>query len=144
MGFQVDLLTGIGQLLDTAGVGKWLTAGTYAADDVALTIDQLPSGHAQAVAMALYPVEDSAGTDSIVGVQFWVRGKPKDRLSSKNIADSLFDALHGIESTTIAGIPIIRVWRQSGANLGPDENDRQELSENYYVQLTRTGTHRSD
>lgn len=144
MGFQADLLNGIGQLLETAGVGKWSPAGGYAADDVMLTVDQLPTGHAQAVAMGFYPVEDSAGTDSIVGIQFWIRGKPKDRLSSKSIADSLFDALHGIESTSIAGIPIMRVWRQSGANLGPDGNDRQELSENYYLQLTRTGTHRSD
>lgn len=144
MGFQINLLTGVGELLDTAGVGRWLTSGTYVATDVAITIDQLPTGHAQAVTMGFYPVEDSAGTDSIVGIQFWIRGSPKNRQSAKNIADGLFNALHGLESTNIAGIPIIRIWRQSGASLGMDGNDRQELTENYYFQLTRTGTHRSD
>ncbi|GAA3289230.1 minor capsid protein [Arthrobacter citreus] len=143
MSFEIDLLTAVGQYLDAAGAGRWLTKGTYAATDTAISIDELPITPDRGIAMSLYDVEDTAGTDSVVGLQLWIRGS-KNKASAKETKDAVFDALHNLQHVTWAGIPIVRIWRQSGANLGLDGNGRQEISQNYYLQLTRTGPNRTD
>ena len=144
MSFEIDLITAAGQYLAAKGAGRWLTSGTYAATDVAISIDELPASPDRGIAMSLYDVEDTPGTDSVVGLQLWIRGAAKNKASAKETKDAVFDALHNLQDVTWAGIPIIRIWRQSGANLGTDGNGRQEISQNYYIQLTRTGTHRTD
>ncbi|MBM7767359.1 minor capsid protein [Glutamicibacter nicotianae] len=144
MGFQVDLLTGAGEFLHAENVGMWNTTGVFGPNDTAITIDQLPTDQDKAIALTLYPVTDSGNTDSVVGLQLRIRGGRNDRVSVKNIADRAFDALHDLKHTTWGGIPIIRIARQSGTNLPPDSNNRQEATENYYLQLVRSGTHRED
>lgn len=144
MGFQSTLLTAIGEFLDAESVGRWLTTGTYLPNDTALVVDTLPTTPDKGIGMTLYPVTDSGGTDSVVGLQLIIRGSPGNRLTVKDITDRCFDALHDLQAVTFGGIPIVRVWRQSGAVLGPDGNNRQTVSENYYIQCTRTGAHRAD
>ncbi|MCQ1951619.1 minor capsid protein [Arthrobacter sp. zg-Y859] len=143
MSFEIDLLTAVGEYLGAKGAGRWLATGTYKATDVAITIDELPATPDRGIAMSLYDVEDTPGTDSVVGLQLWIRGA-KNKTSAKETKDAVFDALHNLQAVTWAGIPIVRIWRQSGANLGTDGNGRQEISQNYYIQLTRTGPNRAD
>lgn len=144
MAFQVNLITAIAELLHTENVGIWSPAGVYGDNDTAITIDQLPTAPDKAIALTLYPVQDDGTTDSIVGLQLRARGGRNDRVSLKDIEDRAFDALHDLQAVTLGGIPVVRVWRQSSAGLGIDGNNRQESSSNYYLQLTRTGTHRRD
>ncbi len=142
MGFTTNLLTGVGELLHTASVGKW--GGPFAPTDAAIVIDSLGSTPDKGIALTLYDVEHTAGTDTVMGLQCRVRGNPKDRTAAKDILDALLDTLHGLEHTTIGGVPIVRIWWQSGANLGPDALNRPEHTANYYLQITRSGTHRED
>jgi len=142
MGFTTSLLTGIGDYADAQNVGKW--GGPFQATDTAITIDSLPATPDKGIAISTYPVSDSGGTDSVIGVQFRVRGNPKDRVADKDILDRLFDTFHDLEHTTLGGVPIIRMWRQSGASLGPDSLNRPEHTANYYIQHIRSGTHRED
>jgi len=142
VGFEVTLLTAIGQYLETRGIGKWSTTpGTL---DTAITVDALAASPDRGIALTLYPVEDTGGTGSTVGLQVRFRGAAGNRSAVKNIADNVFDALHGLEHITWGGIPIIRVWRQSGAYLGTDANNRSESTANYYIECIRSGTNRSD
>jgi len=143
-GFRVRLLTAIGQYLGTAQVGRWMTSGTYLSTDTAITLDVLPATPDKAIAMTLYPVSDSTGTDTVIGLQLRIRGKPNDRISDKDIVDRAFDALHGVNGITLDGIPIVLIEHQSGAALGPDGNNRLEHTANYYITLTRTGPNRDD
>lgn len=143
MGFQVDLLTGLGEYLHAENVGRWSPTGTYGPNDVAITIDELPASPDKAIALGLYPVEDTGTTDTIQGLQLYIRGG-HDRISAKDITDRAFDALHDLQDVVIGGIPIVRIWRNSGAPLGTDGNGRQEATQNYYLQLTRTGSNRRD
>jgi hypothetical protein len=145
MGFEVQLLTGIGELLHRENVGRWLTTGSFGPNDTQLSIDQLLPSPDKGIAISLYPVDDNTGTtDSTIGLQLLIRGSPGNKVSVKDIGDRAFDALHDLKNTEIGGVPIIRIWRQSGANLGADASNRQESSQNYYIQLTRTGAHRAD
>jgi hypothetical protein len=142
VGFEVTLLTAIGQHLESKGIGKWTGAPT--STDVALTIDALPATPDRAIAMSLYPVRDEGGTDSVVGLQLRFRGQAGNRSAVKNTIDQVFDALHGMNGTQLGGIPIVLIERRSGAYLGTDGNNRSEHTNNYYLTLTRTGTHRED
>lgn len=145
LGFEYRFLVALGEYLGAQSVGRWITTGTYLSTDTAITVDSLPATPDKAIAMTAYPVEDEGlGTGTILGVQFRVRGKAGDRLSDKDIISRLFDALQGLNGTDLNGIPIIRAWRQSGTPLGPDGNNRQEHTHNYYFQTVRTGTHRED
>lgn len=142
MGVTVNFLTGMGQYLEAQNIAKW--ALPWGTSDTAITIDALPSTPDKAVAMTVYPVKFDAGTDAIMGLQFRVRGSPNNRVVAKDILDLLFDTLDQLEHITIGGIPIIRMWHESGAYLGPDSSNRPEHTANYYIQHTRTGTHRED
>lgn len=142
VGFRVTLLTGIGQYLEGQGIGKWST--TPGTADTAITIDALASTPDRGIAMTLYPVADTPGTDTVMGLQLRFRGPPGNRSADKNILDNVHDALHGITHVTWGGIPVIQVLHNSGAYLGTDGNNRSEHTENYYLTLTRTGTHRKD
>lgn len=142
MGFTVNLLTGLGEYADAENVGKW--GGPFAATDTAITIDVLPATPDKAIAITTYPVSDSGGTGSVLGVQFRVRGSAGNRVADKDILDRLFDTFHDLEHITIGGVPIVRMWRQSGASIGPDSLNRPEHTANYYLEIIRSGTHRSD
>lgn len=145
MGFQTNLLTALGEYLHAENVGRWLSGGgSYSPSDTALVVDTLPASPDKGIGMTLYPVEDKGTTDSVIGLQLIVRGSPNNRATVKDITDRAFDALHDLQAVTLGGIPVVRIWRQSGANLGPDSNNRQQASENYYLQVTRTGANRRD
>jgi len=147
MGFTTNLLTGIAELLHAENVGRWIPQGSgqsFALTDTAIAIDSLGASPDKGIALTLYDVEHAATTDSVMGLQCRVRGNPKDRTAAKDILDRIFDTLHDLEHTTIGGVPVVRIWWQSGANLGPDTLNRPEHTANYYLQITRTGTHRED
>jgi len=147
MGFTTNLLTGLAELLNAENVGRWIPQGagqSFAATDTAIAIDSLGASPDKGIALTLYDVEHSGGTDSVMGLQCRVRGNPKDRTAAKDILDRIFDTLHDLEHVTIGGVPVVRIWWQSGANLGPDALNRPEHTANYYLQITRTGTHRED
>jgi hypothetical protein len=141
VGFTTTLLTAAGEYLDAENVGAWNPP--YLATDTVISIDTFGTAD-KAIALATYAVTDDATTDSVIGLQLWIRGAPKTRTSAKDIADRVFDALHGLERVDWGGIPIVRIWRQSQTSHGIDANFREEISANYYVQLTHTGTHRRD
>ena len=144
MGFRTNLLIGLAEYLDQHGVGTWSLTGNYPATATAITADVLPQKPDKAISLNLYTVQDDATTDSIIGLQCRVRGQPGNRISDKDILDAIFDTLHDLQAVTIGGIPIVRIWHQSGASIGPDSTNRPEHTANYYIQCTREGKHRSD
>lgn len=144
MGFRTNLIIGIAEYLHAEGAGTWSPAGPYLATDTAITVDVLPQEPDKAISLTLYPVQDDATTDSIIGLQCRVRGSIGSRTTDKDIIDALFDTLHDLQDVSLGGVPIVRAWHQSGAELGPDTKNRFEHTANYYIQCTREGKHRSD
>jgi len=142
--FQTEFITALAQLMNDLGIGIFRTSGTYTSTETAITIDQLPADPDRAIAIALYPVSDAGNTDSIVGIQLRIRGPRNDRRFVKDTTDRIFDSLHDLQQTTWGTTPVVRVYRNSGANLPADSNNRQEATQNYYAQITRSGTHRKD
>lgn len=142
MGFRTSLLTGIGEYLHAENVGRWTTP--WAVNDTVIAVASLPATPDKAIALTLYDVANGPGTDFVMGLQCRVRGPANNRAEDLNILDRLFDALDGVERAVWGGVKVVRVWHQSGTAAGPDGNNRQEHVANYYLQITRTGTHRTD
>lgn len=110
-----------------------------------LTLGQLPQT-GTGIGVTFYDVDPPAGsTDEIVGVQLTIRDADRnDSRKTLTLSEAVFDILHNQTVTTWDDIPIHRVWRNSSADLGRDEDGAYVRSDNYYVRLSRTGTHLTD
>ena len=149
MAFSVDLLDGLARLI----AGTAPEAFRYSppgetptgAGPCELHLDALPTTPDRAVALALYPVDtDSGHTTGTWGVQARIRGRPDSRKDVKDDGDMLATVLDNARPEEVSGIPVIRVWLQSGADLPTDENRRQHVTRNYYITLTQSTPHRRD
>lgn len=98
-----------------------------------------------AIAVTFYGVQDHGTmTDSIQGVQLAIRAESRDTRDTPRLAEAVFDRLHGVTATDWHGIPIVHCYRNSSAYLGVDDSGNHKITDNYYVQLTRAGRHRTD
>ena len=99
-----------------------------------------------AIGVSFYDVTPPEGTtDTVQGIQLHVRhDATNDRRQTLRLADTVFLTLHGQTTTTWDGLPIHYVWRNSSADLGPDDSGRVVRSDNYYIRLSRVGPHITD
>ena len=99
-----------------------------------------------AIGVSFYDVTPPEGTtDTVQGIQLHVRhDATNDRRQTLRLADTVFLTLHGQNTTTWDGLPIHYVWRNSSADLGPDDSGRVVRSDNYYIRLSRVGPHITD
>lgn len=139
-GYNTRLMTGLGQLLDSQGLGVFATTGTYSVTDWGVFIGVTPDKPDLAITMMTYPVEDTDLTSVITGVQFRLRGL-RDPREIENMSDAIYDLLHMRQHYEINGIPVNLSWRQSGAWMGQDTNQRIERVENFYLRTEREAPH---
>lgn len=146
MGWTTDLITGAAVYLDAQGVGDWRPTGAYQAGETAITQRIIPISPDRLITLAPYPIGTALPgmADHLTAIQIRVRGIPDDSTDCDDLADDVFDVLDSLGRTTLGGIPIVDMWRQSYTSLGQDTNRRFERSENYYVHAMRPGTNRTD
>jgi Bacteriophage minor capsid protein len=147
MGWTNDLLTGVAERLAAAGVGVWRPAGpAYTDDETAIVVGSLPQQPSTVVALAAYAVTASAAlNDTTIGVQARIRGvSGGDQRPAADLADAVFEALHGLRQQTIGGIWVAQITLQSSAQLGPDQQGRDERTDNYYMQAARPTAGRTE
>jgi len=147
MGFTVDLVTGLAEYLAAGGVGEWNAdlAANPSGDQVAIVVGpNLPQTPDRVVCLTPYPLVDEPGMSEVtVGVQVRCRGTVDPRVA-EDLADAVYDRLHGATQLTLGAVPVAQVWRASSAVLGPDSNHRHERSDNYYLQANRDAPHATD
>lgn len=140
-----SLLTGVAEHLAHAGAGTWRTTGAaYTAGETAIVQGKTPATPDRVIALAAYPVEDEPELPiSVLGVQVRVRGTP-DARTADDIADRVFDELHGLTNTVLGGVPVVQILRRSSTPLGQDQSGRWERSDNYYFTVQRPGRNRPE
>jgi hypothetical protein len=145
MPWTTDLLAGVAQYLEDHGVGTWQASGAYAPGaSVPIFITASPGTPDRIIILTAYPVSDNGTlSDSVQGVQIRTRGT-KDPRTVEEIADGVFDALHGLGSVNLGGVWLVHCYRSSGTPLPPDSNGRYERTDNYYLQVARPSEHRTD
>lgn len=144
-GFLTSLAAGVGQLLESEGIGRWNEAGEFAASDVGITIDAMPDSPGHIIAITPYIVmADPALPDSVVGLRFRLRGD-RDPRTVTDRQDAICDALEGIESRVLNGVYVVFMWLESDLPLPQpqDANQRLERSFTFYAQVDRPTRHRS-
>ncbi|WP_181276007.1 phage tail terminator protein [Brevibacterium oceani] len=113
--------------------------------DAVLNLGVLPQDAKNAIAINFYSVQDHGTmTDSIQGVQLAIRAQGRDPRLTPALSEAVFDRLHGITGADWHGIPIVHCYRNSSAYLGTDDSGNHKITDNYYVQLSRAGRHRTD
>lgn len=142
MGFTIDLLTGVAELLDAETDAVWNPNGVYAADQIGIVLGVPTQSPPSLVALAAYNnIDHAALADSTVMLQVRTRGPDADPVPADDLADAVFDALQGLRQT-VNGIRIVYGKRNSTYPLGIDGNGRQERTDNYDLMVHRPSTHR--
>ncbi len=137
MEFTASLIAGLAQHLADAGIGLWQPTVPYAPGDTAIVVAVLPAAPDRCVCLTPYPVEDWVGVaDVTVGVQVRCRGG-QDPTGAQDLDDRVFDLIHGADGHSWGGVDVVQVYRQSGAPIGRDKNDRYQVTSNDYIDADR-------
>jgi hypothetical protein len=151
MSWTEDLLVGLAEHLDAAGVGQWQPTGAYAADSPPpIALRTLPERFDRAYALGAYvevELEDAGLGDVTVGVQLRSRGTTEPDVCD-DVADAAWNLLHGAQMLTLgsgpAAVHTSLIYRRSTALLGVDKNGRYERACNYFIHASRPNSHRPD
>lgn len=143
MGYTTDLLEGLAEHLAGAGIGVWDTDAAYTAAQVGIVLDVVPQDPPGVIVLSGYSVTDDPSlSDTVTGVQIRTRAGSVDPRPTDDIADQIFDQLHGAQDLDLNGIRVQLARRTSWTPLGPDQNRRHERSDNYYLTTHRPSPHR--
>lgn len=144
-GFQTEFLTGFAVLLDAAALGDWNPSETYGGAETAITLRKMPQAPDRIICLSAYGVMDDASlSTSVMGLQVRCRWSGQDPRPVDDLADELFDLLHGREHLELStGVHIVLCLRQSYAPLGQDQNGRWENASNFYCTVHRPSTNRT-
>lgn len=142
------LLAGIAGLLNAAGVGVYDEARTWTNADTAWGValgPDVPEDPPRAVVLSAYTPapDDPRSSDSLVAVQIRLRGD-ETSASVRDKNDEIFALLQGMHDTTVGGVPLVLLWRQSSLPGPADDNRRAQHSSNWYARIAQPSTYRTD
>lgn len=143
--WTTNLITGIAELLDVAGVGEWRPNGPgYTTSEVGILMRDVPPQPDRVITLAPYPVASPVGmADYVQGVQIRCRGTGDPRVC-EDLGDAIFDLLDSASQLKLGGVSVVQIYRQSYTSLGQDGNGRWESSSNFYVEAMRPTINRTD
>lgn len=139
--FETDLLTGLAQHLNDAGVGVYKPAGGYLASDTAIVFGELPTAPDRVIALSLYGFTDAITQNlSSPRVQVMLRGTPNNSLDVGTLAVSVFGAMHALAGADYGTAHVVQCNRFSTVPLGVDESKRYERADNYLLDVNTPAT----
>ncbi|MGW2292721.1 minor capsid protein [Streptomyces phaeochromogenes] len=131
MTFLSDIVDGLAQLLDAAGVAVYRPDGVYASDETAITDTVMPDSPNCAVVLTAYDTaNDPALTDCTVFVQVRTRAGPDPR-EVADLDEAAFTVLHGLRRQQFGSARVVLLTRANSAPLGADSVGRFERTSNY-------------
>lgn len=151
-GYTSRMIRGLAEQLDRLGLATWSPENPYPDGATGVFLRKLPQTPDQAVVLTAYPIgdDDPDLTDTLTGINVRVRGAAGDPDGADDLADAIYEQLHGARLLDLAGILAVLVWRQSTTTLGPDtaagedSSRRWERSDNYRVRAARLTPNRTD
>jgi hypothetical protein len=143
-----DFLAGIASLIHETGIGVYDPDRTWTNADTAWAValgPSVPEDPPKAIVLSAYSPapDDPKMTDSLLAVQMRLRGD-EDPGSVQDVNDALFTRFQGMHDTTVGGVALVLLWRQSSLPAPADENHRQQYSSNWYAQIAQTSNYRTD
>lgn len=136
IGIYKEITIGVGQYLDSADVGTWIEVGTFAPDEVPITLGPIPSEFPRAIGLTPYPVSSDRQLGiGVLGIQIYVRATSVGELL--DLRGAIREALDGMRNVTAGGHELPLVWWSSGADLSEDHGRTFESSDNYYLHYSQ-------
>lgn len=136
MAFEVDLMTGIADLLAGDGSGTWSPSGVYDPAQTGIVLRARPEHMDNLITLAVYPLADGDG-NATVGLQVFTRRESGDPRDVDELDEQIFYVLHGMWSRTLStGVPIVQCLRTSGSSMGQDSSKRWSRVSNYSIKTT--------
>jgi len=111
-----------------------IAAGVATTDQV--FISKMPSLPDKVLVITWYPV--AAGNTE--GLQVRVRGAARSNVSAEDWAAQVRDTLHGLTGQQWGGTQLAVLAFQSGARIGFDSGDRDEVALNFYATTSNPST----
>ncbi len=126
MSTSAQIRTAVKDALVAGSVGTYRPSGGYTDSDTGpIFYSRMPASPDRVIVITIYPVALPYTT----GVQVRCRGAKASTVSAEDLADAVRAVLHGRED--LPGIEAI-VY-QSGARMGFDAQDRDEVALNFYA-----------
>lgn len=148
-GLRTRMLKGFAQLIDMHTNAVWLESGSYAEGVIGITIQAVPERPDGVVTLSAYSVtDDPALSDSVIGLQVRVRRGGANPTPTNDLADELFDLLHGLSDFELPavederGVWVVSCVRRSQVPGGQDGNRRWSDIQNFYVTIHAPSAHR--
>lgn len=140
MATTTDLLVGLAEHLDAAGVGTWSPSGIFPDGVTAIVLRAVPPRPDRVVTLTAYTVVNAPTGDAVQGVQVRTRagGFPTN---VDDLDDEIYQVLHSAEGMVLGGVKVHKAWRQSQSPMGVDGDGRAMNTANYYLLLDRPTAH---
>lgn len=136
-----DLLEGVARFLSDEGRGVYDPDGIYDPASTVIKMKELPATVDRAIMLTAYTPSDHPTINlSQRRVQVWFRGAPDDALDVDDLADSVFDVLHGLTHRDFGTAHAVQVLRTSSMPMGKDDNNRHERADNYTFDVNEPPT----
>lgn len=131
-------LVGLAERVATA------TGWTYSDDtlgDVQVSIVGVPDTPDRLCVLDIFQVIDEPTNPmATLLVQARFRGRKDRPLDPKQLSTQLFRAIHNAVPSTIGGLPVSTIWRDSTSTMGRDTQRRWERSDNYTITVDLPST----
>lgn len=132
-GIYATVRDSIAAAIASAGHGTYRPQGGYQPSDPApIFFSKLPATPDRVVVVTAYPVS----IPHVVGIQIRTRGSADATTSAEDLADDIRTTLHA--RADLPGIELL-TW-QSGARVGFDARNRDEMTANFYAVTTDPAT----
>lgn len=132
MSNDVDVMTGLAQLLDDAGVGTYRPSGTYAADETAIVFVKMPAAPDRCICITAYTYANWPDEpEDQQRIQIRCRGARNDMLDASRLRGAVYDQVHGLTNRNFGSVHATQILQQSSVPMGVDDSDRNEFADNY-------------
>lgn len=141
MSNDVDVMTGLAQLLDALGVATYNPTGHYGASDTAIVFKSMTADPDRVVCLTAYTYANMPdwAVDQI-RVQIRCRGARTNNTDADVLAGAVYDQLHGRSNFDLGAVHVDQMLQQSSVPMGIDDSDRWERADNYTLDVSVPAT----
>jgi hypothetical protein len=138
-----DLIAGLAQLLEDAGLVTYRSDGTnYTPTETGVGYKYMPELPNRFVTLTPYGANNDQPVTTLGNqpVQVKMRGTA-DPQDVDDLGDGIFQALHGVTDRMFGSVHVVQILRVSSIPLGMEEQARRWLrSDNYSIDVDLPGT----
>jgi len=131
-----DIVVGVAQLIDGAGLAKFNPSGMYADSDTGIIFKVVPAKPDRVVILTAVPMSDDISMPlGQVMLQVRTRGLPNNPLDVDDLGDSIFDLLQGRTGDVFGDTTVIQMRRTTSIPNGQDAAERFERVDQLYLDI---------